>query len=104
MNEITLLLLAAFAGLVLGAVFFGGLWWTVQQGIVSNYPALWFCGSFIVRVTVVLAGFYFIGGGHWQRLLSCLVGFFLARMIVVRLTRPLVENRHTIAKDAPHAT
>ena len=32
MNDIQALALAFFAGVLLGAVFFGGLWWTVQQG------------------------------------------------------------------------
>jgi len=37
-----LLILALAAGLVLGAIFFGGLWWTVRKGVSSKYPALWF--------------------------------------------------------------
>lgn len=102
MNESMTLLLTAMAGLLLGAVFFGGLWWTVQKGVASNHPALWFLGSFIARMTIVLAGFYFVGGGHWQRLLSCLMGFLLARLIVTRLTRPQVEMRHTPTEEAGH--
>jgi F1F0 ATPase subunit 2 len=104
MNESATLLLAGFAGLLLGALFFGGLWWTVQKGIASHHPALWFFGSFIARMSIVLAGFYFIGSGHWQRLLSCLVGLLLARLIAMRLTRPPVEIGHTSAEEAGHAT
>ena len=104
MNESMTLLLTAVAGLLLGAVFFGGLWWTVQKGVTSNHPALWFLSSFIARMSVVLAGFYFVGSGHWQRLLCCLVGFLLARLIVTRLTRPQVEVRHALAEEASHAT
>jgi len=104
MNESVALALAAFAGLLLGAVFFGGLWWTVQRGVASNYPALWFSGSFIARMSLVLAGFYFIGSDHWQRLLSSLVGFVLSRLIVTRLTRPPVEVRHVPGEEAGHAT
>ena len=36
------LVLAWVAGVVLGAIFFGGLWWTVRKGVSSKRPALWF--------------------------------------------------------------
>ena len=49
---------AGAVGLVLGAVFFGGLWWTVRKGVASPRPALWFVGSMLLRTGVVLAGFY----------------------------------------------
>jgi hypothetical protein len=32
MNETVILVLAGCAGVLLGAIFFGGLWWTVQKG------------------------------------------------------------------------
>lgn len=104
MNESVTLLLAAFAGVLLGAVFFGGLWWTVQKGVASHHPALWFFGSFIARMSIVLAGFYFVGGGQWQRLLSCLAGFLLARFIVTWVTRPAIDVRLSETKEARHAT
>ena len=93
MNDFLMLALALVAGLLLGAIFFGGLWWTVRKGLVSKQPALWFLGSVLVRMGVVLAGFYFVGQGHWERLVACLVGFIMARFIVTRLT----------AKEASHA-
>ena len=37
------------AGALLGAFFFGGLWWTVQKGVTSEQPALWFLGSLLLR-------------------------------------------------------
>ena len=78
---------AAIAGGALGAIFFGGLWWTVRQGIRSRQPALWFLGSLLLRTGVVLTGFYFVAGHHWERLLVCLLGFVMARLAVTRLTR-----------------
>jgi F1F0 ATPase subunit 2 len=81
------LVLAAAGGVVLGAIFFGGLWWTVRRGVSSQRPALWFVGSLLARMSVALAGFYFVSGGHWQRLVMCLLGFVAARLAVTRLTR-----------------
>jgi F1F0 ATPase subunit 2 len=81
------MVLAGMAGLMLGAVFFGGLWWTVRRGVSSPQPALWFFGSLILRLAVASAGFYLAAGGHWERMLSCLFGFASASLIVTRLTR-----------------
>ena len=85
--ETLILVLALVMGIALGGLFFGGLWWTVQKGVVSNRPGLWFFVSLLLRTSLVLGGFYFIAAGHWQRLLLCLLGFLLARLIVTRLTR-----------------
>jgi len=92
MNETLTLILAGVAGVALGAIFFGGLWWTVRKGVPSPRPALWFFGSMVLRMGIILAGFYFVGGGQWERLLACLLGFIVARFIVMRLTRPSDEN------------
>ena len=87
MNE-TLTLASAFVtGVLLGAMFFGGLWWTVRKGVSSEQPALWFFGSLLLRTSFALAGIYLVGRGHWERLLVCLLGFVVARIIVTRLTR-----------------
>ena len=77
---------AMAAGLVLGAWYFAGLWWTVVKGVSSRVPALWFLGSMLLRTSVTLAGFYFVGRESWARWLSCLLGFIVAR-ILVQLTR-----------------
>ena len=103
MNETLMLVVAGAVGLVLGAVFFGGLWWTVRKGVSSPRPALWFVGSMLLRTSIVLAGFYSVGGGQWQRLLVCLLGFVIARFLVMRLTRTRVEHSNSPAKEASHA-
>ena len=103
MNSIFILVLALVEGLMLGAIFFGGLWWTVRKGVFSKSPALWFLGSMLLRMGIVLAGFYFVGRGDWQRLVTCLLGFIIARFIVMRLTRTPIEPPHSTAKEASHA-
>jgi len=103
MTEFLILAMAWAAGLLLGAVFFGGLWWTVRKGVFSKNPALWFLGSMLLRMGIVLLGFYFVGRGNWQRLVSCLLGFIIARFCVMRLTRTPVEHPCLTVKEAPHA-
>jgi len=86
MSDVMQATLALLAGMLLGAIFFGGLWWTVLKGISSPRPALWFSLSLLLRTGITLVGFYFISGGDWKRLLACLLGFVSARLIVTRLT------------------
>ncbi len=103
MNEWLTLALAGMAGLLFGAIFFGGLWWTVRLGVASRRPALLFLGSLLLRTAVVVAGFYFVGDAHWQRLLACLFGFVIARIIVTRFAGPPLEHYNTPAKEPGHA-
>ncbi len=104
MNEILNLVLSLIAGFLLGVVFFGGLWWTVQKGLSSGKPAFWFLGSLLTRISIVIAGFYFVSDGHWERLLICLFGFFVMRHIIVRLTRLPEEDPNQLTKEASNAT
>ncbi len=87
MNDIVAFSLAFGAGGLLGAIFFGGLWWTVQKGLTSNHPALWFLGSTLLRTGVAVAGFYFIGSSDWRKMVICLLGFFVARIVVTQMTK-----------------
>jgi F1F0 ATPase subunit 2 len=92
MHESLLLALAFLAGGVLGSIFFGGLWWTVRKGVASPQPALWFSGSLLLRMSIALTGLYLVSGGDWRRLVSCLLGFVIARMAVAWLTRTKTKN------------
>lgn len=101
MTDAWMLLGVLAAGMVLGLVFFGGLWWTLRQGLASEHPARWFVLSLLVRAAVVLGGIYGVGAGQWQRLLVCLIGFWLARLLVLRLTRAASAPRPE--SEAAHA-
>jgi len=102
MNETLTLILALMAGVLLGALFFGGLWWTVRKGVSSKRPTFWFCGSLLLRMSVTLTAFHFIADGHWERLLVCLLGFLIARLIVTRLTQA-VHKPACLAQEESHA-
>lgn len=103
MNNALTFLWTGVAGLLLGAIFFSGLWWTVRRGVQSSRPALWFLGSTLLRMGTALAGFYLVGGGQWQRWLGCLIGFVAARYIVLWLTHPQVAQPNSRAEEARHA-
>ena len=103
MNEPLSMVPALLAGVLLGAIFFGGLWLTIRQGVSSQWVALWFLGSLLLRMCIVLFGFYFVSGGDWQRLLTCLLGFIVARLVVTRITRG-VEQPGPLAQEGSHAS
>ena len=87
MSEITGILSAVLAGVLLGVLFFGGLWWTVRKTLSSRQAALWFSGSFLARTAVTLFGFWFASQGDWRRMAGCVAGFLAARLLVIRFTR-----------------
>jgi F1F0 ATPase subunit 2 len=88
MIESLVLILDVIIGLFLGSFFFGGLWWTVREGVRSARPAFLFLGSFVFRNGVVLIGFYFIAaGGRWERMVASLFGFLIARFGIVRILK-----------------
>lgn len=102
-NQLLLLLLATVAGNAIGVFFFGGLWWTVRNGMTSSYAAFWFTGSLLLRVGVALAGFYFIGRDDWQMMLACLFGFVVARVVVTRLTGSRLQHPASSSGEVHHA-
>ncbi|AUH00764.1 ATP synthase subunit I [Pectobacteriaceae bacterium C52] len=90
-------LVPLLAGVVFGVVFFGGLWWTVQRAMSSPRVAQWFFASLLVRLMIVLPGFYWVCGKDWQNWLAALLGFSMARWAISRVTRPSIvikENNH----------
>lgn len=83
---------AFLGGLVLGFVFFGGLWWTVRRVPDAGQPGLLVAASFAVRTLTVLAGMYWMMDGRIERLAACMMGFLVARLILLRRWRPQKER------------
>ncbi len=101
MNEALTLVLALGSGVLLGGIFFGGLWWTVKLLVSSARPALWLIGSMLLRTIVVLGGFYIFARRGWESVLVCLLGFIIARYLVTRLTR--ADTPAYSGQEASHA-
>lgn len=74
------------AGMVLGAVFFGGLWWTVNRALTAAAPAVWFGVSALLRMAVVLYGLYCLAPLGLPGLFAGVCGLLVARTAVKRLT------------------
>ena len=103
MNHLLPLLWAGIAGIVLGTMFYGGLWWTIRQSMASAHPAPWVFVSILVRMGIALAGFYYAAGSDWKRLVACLLGFLAARGGVTWATRLPKENAVDATQENRHA-
>jgi F1F0 ATPase subunit 2 len=104
LNAALTLALTWLAGMTLGGIFFGGLWWTVRKALASSLPGIWFLGSLLLRMGVVLAGFYFVAGRHAERAATCGVGFAMARWAVTRRTRlPSETSQPCSMQEDSHA-
>jgi F1F0 ATPase subunit 2 len=101
--NLPVLLWAALLGVGLGAMFFGGLWWTARRGAASPRPALWFFVSLLLRMALAMAGFYLVAGGRWERMLACLLGFIVARIVVTWTTRPPLTHPVNANREPEHA-
>lgn len=95
MSDIMMFAIAFGAGLVLGAIFYGGLYWTVKKGITAYYAGWWFTASLWLRLGIAAGGFYLIGQDDWQRYLICFAGFIIARIAVTMLTKDPDPNHRS---------
>ena len=100
MNDFAYKFLVLITGLALGTIFFGGLWLTVKKALLSKKPALWFLGSLVVRTGLTIVGFYYIARGNWINMLICLVGFVIARLLVLSYTKIKHDKKLKIQKDS----
>ncbi len=96
-------------GFGLGVFFFAGLWWTVRKGLFSAHPAAWMLSSLLVRMGLTVGGFYLVllsdlGGAVWQRLLFCLLGFWIARMLITQIIRAVEAKSMVLSKETHDGT
>lgn len=105
--QMATILAALLAGLALGALFYGGLWWTVLRGTRSTRPVIWFLTSLLLRMSLLLTGIYLAADGQWQRLMACMAGLLLARSILLRMSRQWRSTKiapTTAERESHHAS
>ncbi|MEB3181898.1 MAG: ATP synthase subunit I [Nostocaceae cyanobacterium] len=88
MNNIFHLFIALLSGFILGIFYFVSLWVTVRQLPTTQMPIRLFIGSYLGRISITLLGFYLVINGHWSRALVGLLGFLLARILLVNRLQP----------------
>ncbi|MBK8989111.1 MAG: ATP synthase subunit I [Chloroflexi bacterium] len=93
------LVFSLLVGALIGALYFGGLWYTVRQLPTARRPALLFIGSYLLRLALLLGAVYLLAGSHWYNMLSALVGILLARTLLIRRWGPGAENDEQQARN-----
>jgi F1F0 ATPase subunit 2 len=84
-SELPLIAAAVCAGILLGGLYFGGLWWTVGRMPQVRHPLNLYFGSLVVRLTLVLTAFYgVLSYTGWPQLAAALAGFVAARLLLIR--------------------
>lgn len=74
-------------GIMLGILFYGGLWMTVRRLMAARNPIALTLGSLLVRTAVVVAGLLLVARGQWPNALVFLAGFVMGRIAVSRFVR-----------------
>jgi F1F0 ATPase subunit 2 len=82
MNPWLLLVFSFFGGALLGAFYFHSLWNTVKKATDEGKQGIFLVTGYFIRTAVVLAGFYMIMSGRWERIVAALIGFILMREIM----------------------
>ncbi|GAA5520221.1 ATP synthase subunit I [Aliifodinibius salicampi] len=75
---------AAGGGVVLGLIYFGGLWITVKKVNNARRPYLLLASSFLVRTALVLAGFYLLLLYNWIYLVLAMITFIVTRHFLIQ--------------------
>lgn len=87
MNPLTAAV-AFFAGLLMGGVYFGLLWLTLQRLPEAKHPALLAGVSLVVRTVLMAGGLWLVVQGGALQLLVALAGVLAARTLMIRRIRP----------------
>lgn len=91
MNELQPLLLdltiGCAAGIVLGAIFFGGLWVATQRLVTSQRPALLALSSFVGRMGVLGFGMFLMAQSGAVALISAACGILAVRQWMIHQVR-----------------
>lgn len=99
------------AGLIIGAAYFAGLWFTVRRLTDTRLAPLWLFVSAIIRLAFLIGALFWVMDGRWERLLAALAGIFVARLVATWVARAgdasegkRADRPRTIgAADADHA-
>ncbi|MFP4496992.1 MAG: ATP synthase subunit I [Vulcanimicrobiota bacterium] len=75
--------ISIIGGSLLAMIYFGLLWKTVSELPNSRNPGLLTLGSFVFRMILVLAGFYFLSLLGWHHVITSLASFTLMRFLSV---------------------
>jgi F1F0 ATPase subunit 2 len=75
-------MIAFFIGIILGIIYFGGLYLSIQKINQVKYPSLLMTLSFVVRMAILLGTFFYISKNGYKDILFALLAVILVRVIM----------------------
>lgn len=78
------MLQAFLIGIAMGFIFFGGLYFTVQRIATLKHPEFFMLLSLLIRLGILLGGFFVIKDGGIKNLLTAMAGVLVARFILIK--------------------
>jgi F1F0 ATPase subunit 2 len=91
-------LVAAAGGALIAALYFAGLWYTVQRVPHARYPFAVLVASFVLRAGLAAGALWVVVQGDVLRLLVALGAFLVVRAAVVWRVRPALHGGRTAAR------
>lgn len=79
---------ALLAGIAVGLFYFGVMWATISSLQTARSPGVLLFVSYAGRLVVAVGAFYRIAAGQGPRLVAALIGFVLARLVLIAYIRP----------------
>lgn len=80
--------LVFLCGFIAGLMYFTGLMITIRRIRWVRRPGYFLMASFVLRAACIGAVFFAVSNGHWQNVAACLIGFLLARQLMITLWKP----------------
>ena len=81
-----------FVGIILGIIFFGGLYITVEKLRDAKNPSVLLLLSFLLRMAVLLGGLYLVSRYGFKDMLFALLGIILVKFVMVFLAKRVQEQ------------
>lgn len=75
------------SGLIMGLVFFGGLYWSVEKLPQTKNPALLMLASLLVRMAVLMTGFVLLFKRSVAEGMAALVGIVVVKFMLIAFTK-----------------
>lgn len=85
---------AFLGGLLIGFIFFGGLYLTTSRLHLMKYPPLIMILSTVIRMAILLGGFYLLMDNSFVNLVLSLVGVVIVRIIMVFTLKYKVQKQY----------
>ncbi len=76
-----------FVGIILGIVFFGGLYITVDKMRDVKNPSILLILSFVFRMAVLLGGLYLVSRNGFKDMLFALLGIVIMKLLMIFLAK-----------------